>query len=148
VYREMVEVKGVAGLAAGLVDDTAESDHHTFPLTLEAPRLPQEHAARTASHLRQQPGGGDLEIEWAWDGEQIQVIQARPLTVAPPAPHFSIGSSQRPVLRVSPFYGGTPPERGRFCLGPLEKSAQRAGRHLCSQPRSERPRLASVARDP
>ncbi|MGH3687633.1 MAG: PEP/pyruvate-binding domain-containing protein [Pseudonocardiaceae bacterium] len=118
VYRDTVEVESVAGLAAGLVDGTAEPNRHSFTLPLATPRLPQEHAAHTALHLRQQLGGGDLEIEWAWDGTQIQVVQARPLTVAPPAARFSAGSSQRPVLRVCPLYGETPPER-EFPLGQL-----------------------------
>lgn len=119
VYRDIVEVESVAGLAAGLVDGTAEPDHHSFTLPLEMLRLPQEHAAHTASHLRQQLGDGDLEIEWAWDGTQIQVLQARPLTHEPPIPRFSVGSSQRPVLRVCPLYGETPPER-EFPLGYLD----------------------------
>lgn len=138
VYRDVVEVEIVAGLAAGLVDGTAEPDHHSFTLPLETPRMPQEHAARTASHLRRQLGGGDLEIEWAWDGAQIQVIQARPLTVAPPGPRFSLGSSQRPVLRVSPLYGETPPER-EFPLGQLDD--------VVDHYRRKRRRLYTVATD-
>jgi rifampicin phosphotransferase len=138
VYRDTVEVESVAGLAAGLVDGIAEPDHHSFTLPLETRLLPREHAAHTASHLRQHFGGGDLEIEWAWDGEQIQVIQARPLTVAPPAPRFSIDSSQRPVLHVSPLYGETPPEH-EFPLGQLDD--------VIDHYRLKRRRLYAVATD-
>lgn len=138
VYRDTVEVESVAGLAVGLADGTAEPDHDSFTLPVETPRLPQEHAAHTAAHLRQQLGGGDLEIEWAWDGKQIQVIQARPLTVAPPAPQFSTRSSLRPVLRVSPLYGDTPPER-EFPLGQLDD--------VIDHYRRKRRRLYAVATD-
>ncbi|MGH3550647.1 MAG: PEP/pyruvate-binding domain-containing protein [Pseudonocardiaceae bacterium] len=141
VYRDTVEVESVAGLAARLVDGTAEPDHHCFSLPLESSRLPHEHAARVASHLRQQLGGGDLEIEWAWDGKQIHVIQARSLTVAPPAPpapRFPVGRSQQPVLRVSPLYGETPPER-EFPLGQLDDVIDHYRRKRC--------RLYAVATD-
>ncbi|MGH3855743.1 MAG: PEP/pyruvate-binding domain-containing protein [Pseudonocardiaceae bacterium] len=138
VYRDTVEVESVAGLAASLVDGTAKPDHHIFTLPLETPRLPQEHAAHTASYLRQQLGGGDLEIEWAWDGKQIQVIQARPLTVAPSVPRFSASSSQRSVLRVSMLYGETPPGR-EFPLGQLYE--------VIDHYRRKRRRLYTVATD-
>ncbi len=138
MYRDTVEVESIASLATGLVDGTEEPDHHSFTLTLQTPRLPQEHAAHTASHLRQQLGGGDLEIEWAWNGKQIQIIQARPLTVAPPAPRFSHRSSQRPVLHVSPLYGETPPER-EFPVGQLDD--------IIDHYRRKRHRLYAVATD-
>lgn len=51
VYRDTVEVESVAGLAVGLVDGTAEPEHHRFTLPLETPRLPHEHAAHAVSHL-------------------------------------------------------------------------------------------------
>lgn len=138
VYRDAVEVESVAGLATGLVDGTAESEHRSFTLPLGMPQLPEEYAAHAASHLRHQLGGGELEIEWAWDGTQIQVIQARPLIVAPPGPRFSVGSCQRPVLRVSQLYGEMPPER-EFPLGHLDE--------VIDHYRRKRQRLYEVATD-
>lgn len=57
------------------------------PMTANAPALPH-HALHSLAHLGvaiEQLFGGPQDIEWAWAGGKLFILQARPITALPPA---------------------------------------------------------------
>jgi hypothetical protein len=61
--------------------------------------------------------GADLDVEWSWDGEQVQVLQIRPMTTGR---HFW-GSSAEPLFSVVPLFEASDEELEPF--RPLDEFA-------------------------
>ncbi|HEU5269735.1 MAG TPA: PEP/pyruvate-binding domain-containing protein [Jatrophihabitans sp.] len=74
--------------------------------------------------------GTGHDVEWAWDGEQLWVVQVRPRTAG-------LGSSERPGLRIAPLYEG---DAHDLVLG------QCAGEYTRIRGKRRLPRAIAIAR--
>lgn len=110
VYRDAIEVEWVVGTGACLVDGSVEPSRRLVTAPVQTPHGAVEHAAAAAWGLRDQLGGGDLDVEWAADHDRVWIVQARPLTTQPPTTGLSWSSSStRPVLQAAQLYADTAP---------------------------------------
>ncbi|WP_433511012.1 PEP/pyruvate-binding domain-containing protein [Nonomuraea sp. CA-143628] len=90
--RREVVVRGTAG--GGVVHETGD------PATGEAlPRAALAELARLASEVAAR-FGRPQDIEWAYAGGRVNLVQARPMTALPPAPVGSLNPVQRKVGSV------------------------------------------------
>jgi pyruvate,water dikinase len=90
--RREVVIRGTAG--GGVVHETGD------PATGEAlPRAALAELARLASEVAAR-FGRPQDIEWAYAGGRVSLVQARPMTALPPAPVGSLNPVQRKVGSV------------------------------------------------
>lgn len=74
-------VEAVDGLAESLVSGERTPDAWLIDPTDEHPEAPQEIRAALDAALRIETlAGCPQDVEWAWDGAQLWVVQARPIT--------------------------------------------------------------------
>lgn len=136
-------VESVEGLGDRLVSGTAA------PTVLRGPALadadaPYPELLRTAQRL-EEAFGHPLDLEWAWDGNTLWILQARPIsTLASSAASSAGGSPQPPVCEGIPLYGAPDEALERMApvpdfatyfrqkRRPLFQFAQRMGVH-CGQ---------------
>ena len=95
-HPECARVETVDGLADGLVSGTVTPSGFVVPRRTPCPQLPHQAQAALAEGLRladvlQTP----LDVEWAHDGRQLWVVQARPITTVPDRPRFDDGFDTR-----------------------------------------------------
>ncbi|MFI7151173.1 PEP/pyruvate-binding domain-containing protein [Nonomuraea sp. NPDC050022] len=90
--RREVVIRGTAG--GGVVHETGD------PATGEAlPRAALAELARLASEVAAR-FGRPQDIEWAYAGGRVSLVQARPMTALPPPPVGSLNPAQRKVGSV------------------------------------------------
>lgn len=99
--RDIVVVSAVRGLGNRLVDGSAVPDEWTVRGEDVDERSVTEHSldaervravAALARQLEDQRGRPQ-DVEWAWDGEQLWLLQSRPITVLPRKPELDLPES-------------------------------------------------------
>lgn len=122
VHGDVAEVEWVAGRGDRLVDGTAEPRRRRVGVPVRGPRDCVDQAASAGSLLQERLGVGDLDVEWAADGERVWIVQARPLTSpSPTAPSLAqAATATHPVLRTVDLYGDVFPGEV-IPLGPVEE---------------------------
>lgn len=103
--RDRLIVSAVAGLADRLV--AGEVDGATYALDGDEPpaadpegplRAADLEALRDLGRRLEAALGAPQDVEWAFEGERLLVLQARPITTLPPAPAQPLPDQHRTIL--------------------------------------------------
>ncbi len=99
--RDTVVVSAVRGLGDRLVDGSAVPDEWTVRGDDVDERSTTEHsldddrvrAVAALARRLEDHRGSPQDVEWAWDGEQLWLLQSRPITVLPRKPELDLPDS-------------------------------------------------------
>lgn len=101
--RDEVEIEfskgNVEGIVAGLLNPTRVSEGTVDELP-DRERVALSNVLETLRHMRSW-AGREIDVEWAWDGEAVHVLQMRPLT----ARMMPVSRDGKAFFSVRPLYG-------------------------------------------